>query len=84
MELKLLDLIYSLKESEPLRLYSKVLAQLNNEINYISIGLGNNDLEEQVVKKAIQILTYNGFPNYKYDGYRGDAKEQALIYKKNK
>ena len=24
------------------------------------------------------------FPNYKYDGYRGDAKEQALIYKKNK
>ena len=59
-------------------------SQLNNEINYISIGLGNNDLEEQVVKKAIQILTYNGFPNYKYDGYRGDAKEQALIYKKNK
>ena len=33
MELKLLELIYSLKESEPLRLYSRELAQLNNEIN---------------------------------------------------
>ena len=33
MELKLLELICSLKESEPLRLYSKELAQLNNEIN---------------------------------------------------
>lgn len=57
-------------------------SQLNNEINYISIGLGNNDLEKQVVEKAIHILTNNGFPNYNYEGYRGDAKEQALIYKK--
>ena len=52
MELKLLDLIYSLKESEPLRLYSKVLTQLNNEIN------NNEEIIRLCMKKENAINEY--------------------------
>ena len=52
MELKLLELIYSLKESEPLRLYSRELAQLNNEIN------NNEEIIRLCMKKENAINEY--------------------------
>ena len=58
-------------------------SQLTEDVNYISIGLGNNDLKEQIINKAITIYYENeGFEGYTFDKYSGDSSEQALIYRK--